>query len=77
MTMRRFAHARRTTLLLLLLALPASGCFTPLAWHNPAALTSVGPPPDFTLPDETGQRHHLAALLARGPVVIVFYRGFW
>ena len=75
--MRPFAQAGRTTLLLLLLALPASGCFTPLAWPQAAALTSVGPPPDFTLPDQDGQRYHLAALLARGPVVLVFYRGYW
>jgi len=33
--------------------------------------------PDFTLPDAAGQPVSLAALLATGPVVLVFYRGNW
>ena len=33
--------------------------------------------PNFTLPDATGQPVTLAALLATGPVVLVFYRGNW
>ena len=33
--------------------------------------------PDFTLPDALGQPVSLAALLAAGPVVLVFYRGNW
>ena len=33
--------------------------------------------PDFTLPDHTGEDHSLDALLANGPAVIVFYRGYW
>ena len=33
--------------------------------------------PDFTLPDAAGQPVSLAALLAAGPVVLVFYRGNW
>ena len=35
------------------------------------------PAPNFTLPDATGQPQTLATLLARGPVVLVFYRGNW
>ena len=31
----------------------------------------------FTLPDASGQPVSLAALLASGPVVLVFYRGNW
>ena len=33
--------------------------------------------PDFTLADVTGRPVSLAALLAAGPVVLVFYRGNW
>jgi AhpC/TSA family len=33
--------------------------------------------PDFTLPDAGGQSVRLADLLARGPVVVTFYRGAW
>ena len=33
--------------------------------------------PDFTLPDEDGRPVPLAGLLARGPVVLSFYRGRW
>jgi thioredoxin-dependent peroxiredoxin len=29
--------------------------------------------PDFELADQTGQRHHLATLVQRGPVVLFFY----
>ena len=38
----------------------------------------VGAPAlDFTLPNATGQPVSLAALRARGPVVLSFYRGRW
>jgi peroxiredoxin len=33
--------------------------------------------PDFTLPDAFGKKVSLKELLARGPVVISFYRGEW
>jgi peroxiredoxin len=33
--------------------------------------------PDFTLPNATGDPVQLAARLARGPVVLSFYRGEW
>ena len=33
--------------------------------------------PDFTLPDHSGKDVRLSALLARGPVVLSFYRGRW
>lgn len=33
--------------------------------------------PDFTLPDAHGKPTTLSALLARGPVVLTFYRGGW
>jgi len=33
--------------------------------------------PDFTLPDPHGQPVSLQSLLARGPVVLSFFRGRW
>ena len=33
--------------------------------------------PDFTLPNADGQPVHLADLVARGPVVLSYYRGRW
>ena len=33
--------------------------------------------PDFTLPDHAGKDVRLSKLLARGPVVLSFYRGRW
>ena len=35
------------------------------------------PAPDFTLPNQAGQPVSLAALRARGPIVLSFYRGRW
>ena len=35
------------------------------------------PAPDFTLPNAGGQPVSLKGLLARGPVVLSFYRGRW
>jgi hypothetical protein len=37
----------------------------------------AAPAPDFTLPNVAGQPVSLAALRARGPVVLSFYRGRW
>jgi hypothetical protein len=43
-----------------------------------ARVARVGQPaPDFTLPDCTGAPVRLKDLLARGPVVLSFYRGRW
>lgn len=33
--------------------------------------------PDFELGDRTGRRHRLADYLAKGPLVVTFYRGVW
>jgi peroxiredoxin len=33
--------------------------------------------PDFTLPDAGGDMVRFGDLLARGPVVVTFYRGAW
>ncbi len=41
-------------------------------------VANVGAPaPDFALPNVDGQPVSLAALRARGPVVLSFYRGRW
>jgi hypothetical protein len=43
-----------------------------------ARVAKVGQPaPDFTLPSAAGQEVSLKGLLARGPVVLSFYRGRW
>ena len=33
--------------------------------------------PDFTLPDSDGNQRSLAALLAGGRLVLIFFRGHW
>ncbi|MBX3394986.1 MAG: redoxin domain-containing protein [Phycisphaerae bacterium] len=33
--------------------------------------------PDFTLPDQDGRQVSLADYRGKGPVLLVFYRGFW
>jgi cytochrome oxidase Cu insertion factor (SCO1/SenC/PrrC family) len=33
--------------------------------------------PDFTLVDQNGRKHTLSTELAKRPVVLVFYRGYW
>ncbi len=46
-----------------------------MATHSTTA--SVGSPaPRFSLPDAQGEPHVLDDYLARGPVVLVFLRGF-
>ena len=45
---------------------------------NPAKAVNVGQPfPDFSLSDATGKRVSLKELLAKGPLLISFYRGEW
>lgn len=41
------------------------------------ALQVGDPAPDFTLPDQSGRPVSLSATLARGPVVLIFFRGGW
>jgi peroxiredoxin len=41
------------------------------------ALKAGDPAPDFSLPDAQGKTVRLSVLLARGPVVLSFYRGGW
>ncbi len=41
------------------------------------ALEIGNPAPEFTLPDAFGDEVSLTSLLAKGPVVLSFYRGEW
>jgi hypothetical protein len=42
-----------------------------------AALKAGDVAPSFTLPDQEGHLVHSPDLLAKGPLVLVFYRGMW
>ena len=42
-----------------------------------AALEAGDVAPSFTLPEQEGRLVHSQALLAKGPLVLVFYRGMW
>jgi peroxiredoxin len=33
--------------------------------------------PDFTLPDSRGNQRRLSELTAKGPLVLIFFRGHW
>ena len=46
----------------------------PPAPEAPPALAAA---PDFTLPDQDGNPVTLSSFRGRGPVLLVFYRGFW
>lgn len=39
--------------------------------------THLGTAPAFDLPDQSGNRVTLDQLLAEGPALVVFYRGYW
>jgi hypothetical protein len=58
---------------LLWIALFLVGC---LSTRTPA-LQAKATAPDFSLSSHTGDKVSLADMLARGPAVVVFYRGFW
>jgi peroxiredoxin len=47
----------------------------PLATHSSTATVGT-PAPSFALPNASGERIALDDLVARGPVVLVFLRGF-
>lgn len=58
-------------------ALAASGCVTGLHVTTPASVADGAQAPAFALPDQAGHTVALADTLQRGPVVLVFYRGYW
>jgi hypothetical protein len=47
-----------------------------LSTRGPGIVAS-GMAADFSLPDDAGKAVPLSALTARGPAVLVFYRGYW
>ena len=56
-----------------------SGPFMGLATKpDPASPPVAGEPaPGFTLPDQTDTEVTLSEALSTGPVLLVFYRGYW
>lgn len=59
------------------LALASSACITHLHVTHEASVADGAAAPPFALPDQSGRPVSLAGELARGPVVLVFYRGYW
>ncbi len=51
--------------------------FGMLALPAPDGVTALTVAPDFTLPDHQGRAVSLSEAWAQGPVLLVFYRGFW
>ena len=75
-------HRRRWTSILagadiVLVALFAFGFFGLAATPSSERARTITRAPDFTLPDQDGKAVTLSAELAKGPVLLVFYRGFW
>ena len=60
-----------------LFALASSGCITALQVTTPASVADRAIAPAFALPAQDGAQVSLAGELAHGPVVLVFYRGYW
>ncbi len=79
MNRRRFRLRRvlviALTVVAVLAAVGAWGVYRPLHTRGAGVVTARAA--DFTLPDATGKPVALASLLAHGPAVLVFYRGFW
>ena len=61
----------------LLTALWVTGFLWAAALPAPAEAAAAEVAPDFTLPDQDGRAVNLRARLAAGPVLLVFFRGFW
>jgi cytochrome oxidase Cu insertion factor (SCO1/SenC/PrrC family) len=59
------------------LAVAALGLWAFFVWARLPADRLPAQAPDFTLPDEDGRPVTLSSELARGPVLLVFYRGHW
>jgi len=64
---------RRTLLGVLPLLTTASGCLSTRGPTVPKGAKA----PDFDLESYDGRHVSLDSLVANGPAVIVFYRGFW
>ncbi len=60
-----------------LLAFASTGCVTALHVTTAANVADGELAPAFALTAQDGRPVSLASALAHGPVVLVFYRGFW
>ena len=60
-----------------LLLLAGSGCITGLHVTTRPTVATDAIAPDFALPAQDGRVVSLEDELAHGPVVLVFYRGYW
>jgi len=49
--------------------------YCPIVPRGPGVVTTSAQ--DFSLPDTKGDQVTLSSLVAHGPAVLVFYRGFW
>ncbi len=58
------------------LAVVLSGCLPTIKTRSKAQ-ENAAEAPGFSLPDHEGTLHTLAELLADGPAIVVFYRGYW
>jgi hypothetical protein len=58
-------------------AAAAAGCVTSIHVSHHATAADAASAPGFALPAQDGRTVSLAGELAQGPVVLVFYRGFW
>lgn len=61
---------------LALVAALAASCHWHLTTRTPPA-ADTAKAPEFSLPDADGKTVVLSDLLAKGPAVVVFYRGYW
>ncbi len=60
-----------------LLVLYGAGLFGLTTLPAAPEFEKLASPPDFILPDHTGRSVKLSEAYAAGPVLLVFYRGFW
>jgi peroxiredoxin len=60
-----------------MLVLASSGCVTALHVTTAATVVDGEVASPFALPAQDGTQVSLAKALADGPVVLVFYRGYW
>jgi hypothetical protein len=73
-------YSRRNVVPFLVVAALLAGCGGPVALRvkeQPTLAASAKVAPGFTSRDHLGRPVSLDAALARGPVVLVFYRGHW
>jgi hypothetical protein len=57
--------------------LASTGCITALHVTTPPVVTDGQLAPGFALTAQDGAQVSLAGAVASGPVVLVFYRGYW